>query len=169
MLTSGQVEFEIAHDPARAFRVLTGSAEVIAIGTQFDVHLEEDWTVVTVIEGRVAVGPSSMLEKGGTNPNNAPRYVQLAADQQIRVTGAEWPATPMAVDAQHTTAWLHREIVFDHESLERVAAEFNRYAPKPIEIATPRYESCRLVGPLPLTTPTRSLPSCAPSKGYGLK
>jgi transmembrane sensor len=63
MLTSGQAEFEVAHDPARAFRVLTGSAEVIAIGTQFNVRLLENSTVVTVIEGRVAVGPSPVLEK----------------------------------------------------------------------------------------------------------
>lgn len=146
-LTSGQAEFEVAHDPARAFRVLTGSAEVVAIGTQFDVRLQEDSTVVTVIEGRVTVGPSPMLEKrGGTNANDAPRHVQVGADQQIRVTEAEWPATPIAVDAQHTTAWLHREIVFDHEPLERVAAEFNRYAPKPIEIATPALRKLQISG-----------------------
>lgn len=146
VLTSGQAEFEIAHDPARAFRVLAGSAEVVAIGTQFDVRLEEDSTVVTVIEGRVAVGPSPMLEKRGKNPNDAPRYVQVDADQQIRVTAAEWPATPVRVDAQHTTAWLHREIVFDHEPLERVAAEFNRYAPKPIEIPTPALRNLQISG-----------------------
>ena len=146
LLTSGQANFEVAHEPDRAFRVLTGSAEVIAIGTQFDVRLEDDSTLVTVIEGRVAVGPSSMSEKGGTNPNNAPRYVQVAADQQIRVSEAEWPAKPIAVDAQHATAWLHREIVFDHEPLERVAAEFNRYAPKPIEIATPALRKLQISG-----------------------
>ena len=38
---------------------------------------------------------------------------------------------PVAVDAQRTTAWLRREIVFDHEPLERVAAEYNRYSAKP--------------------------------------
>ena len=146
LLTSGQANFEVAHEPDRAFRVLTGSAEVIAIGTQFDVRLVDDSTLVTVIEWRVAVGLSPMLEKGGTNPNNAPRYVQVAADQQIRVSEAEWPAKPIAVDAQHATAWLHREIVFDHEPLERVAAEFNRYAPKPIEIATPALRTLQISG-----------------------
>jgi transmembrane sensor len=146
LLTSGQANFEVAHEPERAFRVLTGSAEVIAIGTQFDVRLQDDSTLVTVIEGRVAVGPSPMLKKGGTNPNNAPPYVQVRADQQIRVSEAEWPAQPIAVDAQHTTAWLHREIVFDHEPLERVAAEFNRYAPKPIEIATPALRNLQISG-----------------------
>ena len=145
-LTAGQAEFEVTHDPARAFRVLTVSAEVVAIGTQFDVRLEKDSTVVTVIEGRVAVGQSPTLGKPGTKANDAPRYVQVSADQQIRVTEAEWPATPIPVDAPHTTAWLHREVVFDHEPLERVAAEFNRYAPKPIEIATPALRNLQISG-----------------------
>lgn len=145
-LTSGQAEFEVAHDPTRAFRVLAGSAEVVAIGTLFDVRLEKDSTVVTVVEGRVAVGPSPVSQEHVTNPNNPPRYVHVGADQQIRVTEAEWPATPVSVDAQHTTAWLHREIVFDHEPLERVAAEFNRYAPKPIDIATPALRTLQISG-----------------------
>ena len=145
-LTSGQAAFEVTHDPARAFRALTGSAEVVAIGTQFDVRLDGDSTLVTVIEGRVAVGPSQMSERRGTKPNDAPRYVHVDANQQIRVTEAEWPAAPISVDAQHTTAWLHREIVFDHEPLQRVAAEFNRYAPKPIEIATPALQNLQISG-----------------------
>ena len=31
---------------------------------------------------------------------------------------ATWPVTPVAVDAKRTTAWLHRQIVFDNEALE---------------------------------------------------
>ena len=148
LLTAGQADFEVAHEPDRAFRVIAGSAEVVDLGTKFDVRLEHDSTVVTVVEGRVVVGPSPMLEKLGTNSsqNRPSRSVSLGADQQIRVTEGEWPATPVAVDAQRTTAWLRREIVFDHEPLERVAAEFNRYAPKPIEIPTPALRNLQISG-----------------------
>ncbi len=52
-----------AHNPARAFRVFAGSAEVVAVGTKFDVRLQEDSTVVTVVEGRVAVGLSPSLRE----------------------------------------------------------------------------------------------------------
>jgi transmembrane sensor len=147
-LTSGEIDFEVAHDPERAFRVFAGSAEVLAIGTQFDVRLEQGSTVVTVVEGRVTVGPSPMLGKPGTNPrqSRSPRFVQLGADQQIRVAEGEWQAAPAAVDAQRTTAWLRRQIVFDEEPLERVAAEYNRYAPKPIAIATPALRSLQISG-----------------------
>jgi len=148
MLTSGQAEFEVAHEPDRAFRVFAGPAEVIDLGTKFDVRLEHDSTVVTVIEGRVAVGPSPMLEKLGanSNENHARRFVEVGADQQISVTEGEGPATPVAVDAQSATAWLHRQIVFDHEPLERVAAEYNRYTATPIEIATPALRNLQISG-----------------------
>jgi transmembrane sensor len=59
---------------------------------------------------------------------------------------AEWPATPSTVDAHRTTAWLQRQIVFDEEPLARVAAEFNRYAPKPIEIASPTLGNLQISG-----------------------
>ena len=148
MLTSGQADFEVAHEPERVFRVIAGSAEVVDVGTKFDVRLEHDSTVITVVEGRVAVGPSPMSEKLGTNSSQShpPRFVQLGADQQIRVTEGEWPTRPVAVDAQSTTAWLRREIVFDHEPLERVAAEFNRYALKPVEVATPALRTLQISG-----------------------
>ena len=148
MLTAGQAEFEVAHEPDRAFRVIAGSAEVVDLGTKFDVRLEHDSTVVTVIEGRVAVAPSPTMEELGTGSNrsHARRVVQLGANQQIRVTEGEWPATPVAVDAERTTSWLRREIVFDHEPLERVAAEYNRYTSKPIEIATPALRNLEISG-----------------------
>jgi len=98
--------------------------------------------------GRVAGWPSPILGRLGANSgqNHPPRFVQLSADQQIRVAEGEWPATPVAVDAERTTAWLRREIVFDHEPLERVAAEYNRYTAKPIEIATPALRSLQISG-----------------------
>jgi transmembrane sensor len=148
MLTSGQANFEVAHEPDRAFRVIAGSAEVVDLGTKFDVRLQHDSTVVTVIEGRVAVAPSPATEELGTGSNQSParRVVQLGADQQIIVTEGEWPATPASVDSQRATAWLRREIVFDHEPLERVAAEYNRYTAKPIEIATPSLRNLQISG-----------------------
>jgi transmembrane sensor len=140
MLSSGQATFEVAHEANRAFRVRAGAAEVIDLGTKFDVRLDQGSTVVTVVEGRVTVGPTA----SGQSPLLRP--IELYADQQVRVTKGAWPATPIAVDARRTTAWLHRQIVFDNETLERVAAEFNRYTTRPIEIATPALRKLRISG-----------------------
>jgi transmembrane sensor len=142
VLASGEAHFEVAHEPARDFRVLARSAEVVDLGTRFDVRLEGSSTLVTVVEGRVAVRRS-----GGANQNNpVPQSMEVAAGQQINVTEGAWPAAPTAVDVKRATAWLQRQISFEREPLERVAAEFNRYAPKPIEITTPALRSLQVSG-----------------------
>jgi transmembrane sensor len=138
-LLSGEADFEVTHETGRVFRVLAGPAELVDIGTKFDVRLENESTLVTVVEGRVAVGMHG-------SDDQTLRSVQLIANQQITVTGGDWPATPANVDAQHTTAWLHRQMVFDQEPLERVAAEFNRYSSKPIEIVTPALRNLQTSG-----------------------
>jgi len=40
MLTSGQADFGVAHEPDRPFRVIAGLAEVVDLGTKFDVRLQ---------------------------------------------------------------------------------------------------------------------------------
>ena len=147
-LTSGEADFEVAHEGERPFRVLAGAAEVIDLGTKFDVRLRSEATVVTVVEGRVGVRPASMSTQPLTpSPRGEPwRFVALSADQQITVSKGEWPAAPIAVDAQRTTAWLHRQIIFERAPLERVASEFNRYTPKPIEITTPKLRDLEISG-----------------------
>jgi transmembrane sensor len=145
-LTSGEADFEVAHAPDRPFRVFAGPAEVVDLGTKFDVRLEDSSTLVTVVEGRVAVGLSPPAQSGRANPDQAARFVQLGADEQITITEGEWPTTPVPTDAQRSTAWLHRQIKFEREPLERVASEFNRYAPKPFEITSPALRSLEISG-----------------------
>jgi transmembrane sensor len=146
-LTSGEAEFEVAHAPDRSFRVLAGPAAVVDLGTRFDVRLEDRSTLVTVVEGRVAVGHSPAAEaRGADSSPGAPPLVYLNADQQLLVAEDSWPATPVRVDAQRTTAWLRRQIMFENEPLERVASEFNRYASKPIEISTPELRALQISG-----------------------
>jgi transmembrane sensor len=146
VLTSGEADFEVTHAPKRPFRVFAGRAEIVDLGTKFDVRLENKSTLVTVVEGRVGVGLSAPSEDSGANPGIAARFVQLAPDQQITVADGKWPATPVTVDAQRTTAWLHRQIMFENEPLERVASEFNRYAQKPLEITTPALRNLQVSG-----------------------
>jgi transmembrane sensor len=54
-LIEGQALFHVAHDTSRPFVVAVGATRVRAVGTQFDVYKKSYSTVVTVVEGRVAV------------------------------------------------------------------------------------------------------------------
>jgi len=139
----GQGVFSVAHDPGRPFRVTAGSAQVVAVGTEFDVYLQGEVTLVTVVEGRVAVGPSA----SAVSPASAARTsMQVAAGEQVRVVRGELPAQASAVDTRHVTAWLHRQIAFEHETLSVVAAEFNRYSPEPIVIESPELATLQVSG-----------------------
>jgi transmembrane sensor len=142
-LVRGQADFRVAHEEGRRFRVLAGPAEVIAVGTDFDVRVGQDSAVVTVIEGRVAVGA---LPRAGVTEEPPPRYTHVSADQQIRVVGQAVPATPSEVDARRATSWLQRQIAFANEPLGEVAAEFNRYAATPIAIDSPALRNLQISG-----------------------
>jgi transmembrane sensor len=138
LLTAGEAEFQVMHLENRPFRVFAGPAQVMDLGTIFNVRLGTGATVITVVEGRVQVAP---VTRSQTLP-----FVQVGPDQQISVGTVGWPAAVVAVDAQRSTAWMHRQISFEHEPLARVVSEFNRYAAKPIEIATPALRSLEISG-----------------------
>src|SRR5262249_22253411 len=104
VLESGEADFEVAHESARAFRVLAGPAQAIAHGTELDVRLKGELAVVTVIEGRVGVAPAGTSQGAGPGTGQIPRLVELHANQQIRISRAEWPVAPTAVDALRATA-----------------------------------------------------------------
>ena len=63
-LLEGEALFEVAHDATRPFDVQTGATVLRALGTQFDVEMGPNLTTVTVVEGRVAVVPQSMVLTG---------------------------------------------------------------------------------------------------------
>jgi transmembrane sensor len=132
----GQAFFEVAHEPARRFRVVAGVTNVVAVGTQFDVYRDGLSTVVTVAEGQVTV--ASDVTPG--------RELHVNAGGQVRVIAGALPDRATPVDAQRSAAWLRRQIAFDQEPLARVAAEFNRYGAVPIEIETPSLNTLVISG-----------------------
>jgi transmembrane sensor len=67
-LLEGQALFHVAHDISRPFIVAVGDTRVRAVGTQFDVYRKSTGTVVTVVEGRVAVyAADQALKTGGAS------------------------------------------------------------------------------------------------------
>lgn len=140
-LDHGQVFFEVTHEPARRFRVIAGTAEVVAVGTQFDVYCQGSSTVITVTQGAVEVGAAVSAKSNEPRP-----IVRVSAGEQVRVTAGALSAGPAPADVQRSTAWLRRQIVFEREPLAAVATEFNRYAALPIEIETPAVRTLLISG-----------------------
>ena len=128
----GEALFQVARADGRRFRVVAGVAQVLDVATEFDVFRQTSATVVTVVEGEVAVletrGPPPM---GAAVPADAQR---VRAGYQLRIDAGEASAQPVPVDVSQALAWLHHKIVFEQRPLGEVAEEFNRYARIPVVI-----------------------------------
>ena len=53
-LAQGQAYFQVAKDSQRRFRVAIEGANIVAVGTQFEVYRKDRTALVTVVEGALA-------------------------------------------------------------------------------------------------------------------
>jgi transmembrane sensor len=159
-LIEGQAMFTVAKNPARPFIVATGDTQVRAVGTRFDVYRKRTGTVVTVVEGRVAVahqqapnasaGETPALNVEHEGPGVGPGETLLAAGEQLRVT-------PLAIELPRpaniaaATAWTDQRLVFESTSLREVVEEFNRYNRQQLVIRDPELNDFHISGVFPST------------------
>jgi transmembrane sensor len=171
-LVAGQALFHVAKDHARPFIVASDGTRVRAVGTQFDVYQKHGGTVVTVVEGTVAVvrtgaepsQGSEGLSSGSATPD-LPAHtgfdiggsamvnaVYLSAGEQLTVTPKTERKTAHPNIAS-ATAWTQRELVFDSASLSDVAEEFNRYNERQLVIQDPALYDFHISGVFSSTDP----------------
>src|ERR1700722_2856064 len=127
-LNRGQLWVAVAHDARRPFHVRAGAAEMVAVGTEFDVYRMRASTRVTVLQGQVAV---SVLNAGRQ------RTLRVAADQEVQLIDGVLPDAAAPAHRRETIAWLEKKIVFERRPLGEVAEEFNRYNAVPFTIDDP--------------------------------
>lgn len=133
-LDKGQAFFEVAHEAKRPFRVRAGDAEVIAVGTQFDVYRRDDNNViVTVTQGAVEVGDPQWTREDAHTAGTQ-NWVRVTAGEQLQVGGTASAPRIRPADVRAATAWMRREVIFNGESLAAVAEEINRYVAVPVRI-----------------------------------
>jgi transmembrane sensor len=163
-LLEGQALFQVAKNPARPFVVRSGDANVRAVGTQFDVYKKRSGTIVTVLEGKVAVlasidpganssdpyalpaQPRLTFEESGQQPSvPEPDAVLLSAGEQLTVSAQALPR-PTHVNVAATTAWRQRQLIFESAPLAEVAEEFNRYSTRKLIVEDLTSNELRLSG-----------------------
>jgi transmembrane sensor len=139
-LAHGRALFRAAKDSTRPFIVRAGDAQVRAIGTIFGVEQQDQGTIVTVSEGKVAVAQTGQLQAAAPLPKAADHLVGptfLTANQQIMVRKSG-DATPVReVDSSRALAWSQGRLVFDSTPLGDVAEQFNRYNRVQLRIDSP--------------------------------
>lgn len=155
-LLQGQAFFRVARNPARPFLVVSGGTRIRDVGTQFDVNRTASLTIVTVVEGRVAV---SYPHRSLADPLSAQppmRAIELGAGEEVIVAPHLIPR-PEPANVTAATAWTRNELIFDSTPLPQVAMAFNRLNTRQLVIEGPRLRDFHVSGVFPALDPT-SLP-----------
>jgi transmembrane sensor len=135
-LTKGEALFMVAKDATRPFKVHAGDATIVAVGTSFNVERDSDRAVVSVTEGRVVVEPVSHFLPVSVLHEFKPklRSVHLDAGQQT-TAGSAGIEEPSKME-NTATDWQVGHLAFHLQPLRYVLEDVNRYARKPIVLAS---------------------------------
>ncbi len=137
-LSQGEAWFQVAHDTTRPFIVEAGDVRVRAVGTAFSVRRGDTGADVQVTEGIVEVWSVGAEENKRRIGAGSHAFVS-EAPAPIRIVAAS-----AAID--RSLAWRAGQLVFDGDTLEEAAAEFNRYNRVQVSIADRVLAREKLVG-----------------------
>lgn len=112
----GEVYLEVAEDKQRPFRIAAEEAEIVVLGTKFNLNAyrNEKWIKTTLLEGRVRVnrnGKTQTLQPGQ----------QCLVDEQGSLTLVEHANTEEAV------AWKNGFFSFREADIQTVMRQFERW------------------------------------------
>lgn len=137
-LEAGQARFEVMPDARRPFVVQAAGGRVTAVGTQFQVRVEDAAATVTLLEGAVVVKA----------PEGAPgRHppATLSPGQELRFDrDGQWTTT--RVDLQSADAWTEGHLFATDWPLDRLVAEMNRYSTTKLRLSDPALADLRVNG-----------------------
>lgn len=123
-LDKGRAFFKVAHDPSRPFVVTAAGRTVTALGTEFDVSVDDGRFEVTLVQGKVRVEqPRLFMPPAHTAELKAGYRIEARNDR-------DWVVQPTNVVQE--TGWVRGRLTFVDKPLSEVAAEMNRYSDKKI-------------------------------------
>ena len=135
-VTSGQAYFEVQRDPQRPFHVAFDGADVVALGTRFDVSAVEGAPPrVVLVEGSIRVEAN----------DGAWQNTLSAPGTALYLTSSNRPQST-TVDVEAVTSWTAGRLIFRQTPLERAIAEMNRYSRTPIVLQAPELRTVEVDG-----------------------
>jgi len=151
-LLRGEAWFSVIANAEKPFSVSVPAGTVTALGTAFDIAMENGRTEVTVAENRVRVssaGPSVIVEKGSQSAF-APGVGAIA---------------PYPVNVDHVTAWRRGKLIFDDKPLSEVIAVLGRYHRGWLLIVDPAIRMRRVTGVFETSNPLAAVRAIEKSLG----
>lgn len=146
-LVEGEVMFSAARNPSRPFIVHSDIAHIRAVGTRFDVYRKSSGTVVTVMEGKVAIGVDSV--PAGKEPTSP----MLLSEGEQAVATSQTPLQAHRTNVLAAAAWTGGKLVFDAAPLRDVVAEFNRVGSRRLTIEDASLLDLHVSGVFPASDP----------------
>jgi transmembrane sensor len=146
-LDKGQAFFKVAKDPRHPFVVTARGRTITALGTQFDVRVDNGVFRVTLLEGKVRVEAPAPANPAPGTPSVA-RAVQATemtpGSQLVARDEGEWRLIPTNAVAE--TGWTRGQLMFDDVPLKDVVTELNRYSHHPIVVPSERLQNTTISG-----------------------
>jgi transmembrane sensor len=110
----GEAFFDVSHNPAKPFVVVTGELHTKVVGTSFNVRQSSSQVAVTVATGRVDVTHNKKSQR-------------LLANQKAIFNSATKSLKRSEADLGKELAWNNNTLVFDDVSLQDVARELEKW------------------------------------------
>lgn len=154
-LQKGEAYFDIAHNANRPLVVQTSDGAVRVLGTRFNIRQTDSGSVVSVIEGLVAVSAGAQAGQMSA-PNFEPEYT-LAANQQTELVKNELIPKPIEINSQNVLAWRQGKLIYEGNTLSEVVNDLNRYFPGTIRLEDPTLGALEIVGVLNLRNRSATL------------
>jgi transmembrane sensor len=146
-LERGEVNVRVARDPARPLSVVAGDQLFQAIGTAFNVEINEDQRIELVVtEGKVRVGVQERTDKAPPRLLEESAVTVSAGEELILgENGAEiTPVSPEEIEVK--LSWRNGDLIFRGESLEEAVREVGRYTSVEFVILDEDLKKVRVAG-----------------------
>jgi len=125
-LQRGQGFFAVEKDVNRPFVVKAGDRQVIALGTAFDVRIENNKLIeVTLLEGRVSV---DKITAGNHKPTSRQKESILLSPDERLIIKSDDSSKIVKTNANEVTSWRDGRLIFRSEPINNVIDEINRYS-----------------------------------------
>jgi transmembrane sensor len=151
-LVRGEAYFTVAKNPARPFLVGANTVDVRAVGTAFNVRMEESRVEILVTEGRIQIHRAMPSTTTSSTASGATGATMITAGQRVSVSTNDQtshfaPAIVTVESAAMRDAlmWKAPRLVFVDTPLAEVIRQFNQQNRVQLEVGDPELAR-RLVG-----------------------
>ena len=137
-LLHGQAQFTVQGNHAWPFVVHAGNGTVTAVGTEFQVRLDEGTTDVALLKGKLAIAAQS--------PDGAEQSASLIGGQSLRFDEGGHITPVHAIDLQQAQGWTQGKLFVHDWRLPQLLVEMNRYSLTKVEIGDPSLQNIHISG-----------------------